>query len=301
MNGLHLVTALLASWFSQAQIETPDKQVRDLLPKGEMNADVMVVELSARYKELSGKLKQAIARNHEWYTEYLKSSGAVRPLPYHPNLGLTKEEYDEMESLASGGGLRKTQTVKLTINIQPDGSIGFSPEPALAALADVRIDASWNAVQTPYGKTTLLSAVHTPSGGLFSWDGVEWSGGRVDRATLKGLVVKVFLGKVRESGKTFLGYTVTDNSQPGKPLVINWMLMLSPVSKGSTAAPEEPLSDDELDRKFIQARLTTAIELSRKGALANAIEVLEDVIKTYPRHVLTKDAVKLLETLRNLK
>jgi len=62
--------------------------------------------------------------------------------------------------------------------------------------------------------------------------------------------------------------------------------------------PLETLSDDELERKFIQARINVAVALKEKGKKSQAIETLEDVIKTYPKHVETKVAKKLLEELR---
>ena len=69
-----------------------------------------------------------------------------------------------------------------------------------------------------------------------------------------------------------------------------------------TAVPlppvKEQLSDDEIDRKFIQARMAVAAGLAKRGMKDKAIDVLEDVIQTYPKHVLTKDARAMLEQIR---
>src|SRR5262249_38482870 len=61
---------------------------------------------------------------------------------------------------------------------------------------------------------------------------------------------------------------------------------------------QEPLSDDEVDRKFIQARITVARDLVERNMPQKAIEVLEDVVQSFPKHVETKEAVKLLEKLK---
>jgi hypothetical protein len=66
----------------------------------------------------------------------------------------------------------------------------------------------------------------------------------------------------------------------------------------SKDAPKEPLSDDEIDRKFIQARMTVAIDLNKRGMKAKAVDVLEDVLQSYPKHVLTKDVRALLEQIK---
>ena len=63
-------------------------------------------------------------------------------------------------------------------------------------------------------------------------------------------------------------------------------------------APREKLSDDEIDRKFIQARIAVALDLAKRNLNAKAIDVLEDVVKTFPKHVGTLEAKKLLEELR---
>jgi len=63
-------------------------------------------------------------------------------------------------------------------------------------------------------------------------------------------------------------------------------------------AVKETLSDDEIDRKFIQARMNVALDLQKRGMTAKAVDVLEDVLQTYPKHVLTKDVKELLEKLK---
>lgn len=61
---------------------------------------------------------------------------------------------------------------------------------------------------------------------------------------------------------------------------------------------EEPLSDDDVDRKFIQARISIALDASKRGKKAKAIEILEDVLQSYPKHVLTRDVKDLLDSLK---
>jgi len=71
-----------------------------------------------------------------------------------------------------------------------------------------------------------------------------------------------------------------------------------PKSATQTAGPKEVLSDDEVDRKFIQARLNLALDYQKQGKKEKAIDVLEDVLQSFPRHVLTRDARTLLEKLK---
>ena len=62
--------------------------------------------------------------------------------------------------------------------------------------------------------------------------------------------------------------------------------------------PGDKLSDDEIERKFIKARIAASMELYKRGKKDKAIEALEDIIKSYPKHVETVTARKLLEEFR---
>ena len=50
------------------------------------------------------------------------------------------------------------------------------------------------------------------------------------------------------------------------------------------------MSDQELDIRFIRVRIEVAKEHARNGSREKAIEILEDVIKTYPSHPETEAA-----------
>lgn len=63
-------------------------------------------------------------------------------------------------------------------------------------------------------------------------------------------------------------------------------------------AKVEKLSDDEVDRKFIRARFSYGMELAKMGKKAKALEVLEDVVVTFPKHVETLAVKKYIEELK---
>jgi hypothetical protein len=60
----------------------------------------------------------------------------------------------------------------------------------------------------------------------------------------------------------------------------------------------EELSDDEVDRQFIQAQLFVAREWLGKGNKTKAVAILEDILKSYPKHAASVEARKLLEGAR---
>src|SRR6476646_1910045 len=67
-----------------------------LLPKGNHIVDIMDgVKQTPRQTALMKKFQDAIAKNYDWFTDYVKDIPAGELLPYHENLGMTKEEYKE--------------------------------------------------------------------------------------------------------------------------------------------------------------------------------------------------------------
>lgn len=69
-------------------------------------------------------------------------------------------------------------------------------------------------------------------------------------------------------------------------------------SAGSPPAAKEPevkWSDDEIERNFIKARALVAMETLRRGRREKAIEILEDLLQNYPRHLEIQTVEKLLE------
>lgn len=62
--------------------------------------------------------------------------------------------------------------------------------------------------------------------------------------------------------------------------------------------PQETLSDDQIERKFIWARVAVAQDTLKRGSKDKAIEILEDVLKSYPKHKDTEDVKKVLEDMR---
>jgi thiol-disulfide isomerase/thioredoxin len=65
-----------------------------------------------------------------------------------------------------------------------------------------------------------------------------------------------------------------------------------------TPPPQEKLSDDVVERQFIWARVAVAQETLKRGSKPKAIEILEDVLKSYPKHKDTEEVRQILEDMR---
>jgi hypothetical protein len=70
---------------------------------------------------------------------------------------------------------------------------------------------------------------------------------------------------------------------------------LPPVAR---PAAGEKLSDDIIERKFIWARVAVAQDMVKRDQKGKAIDVLEDILKSYPKHKDSEDVRKILEDIR---
>jgi len=62
--------------------------------------------------------------------------------------------------------------------------------------------------------------------------------------------------------------------------------------------PPPPIPDSELDTLFFKAKLQVAESHLKSGKKDKAVEVLEDAIKTYPKHSLVAEAQRILAAAR---
>ena len=80
-----------------------------------------------------------------------------------------------------------------------------------------------------------------------------------------------------------------DEDQPAAP------------AKVAPAPPEAPRTEAEQDILFIRARLEVANEHLRNGGRQKAIDVLEDLARSFPKHPLLPEIQRLLDEARNKK
>ena len=97
--------------------------VAALIPDTTVTVDILTPGYSKRMQELSQRLLMAARANPAWFESYTQSHR--QPLPWHPNLGLRRTEYEEYlaGSKASGYVVRQRANVSSagTSDAQPGG------------------------------------------------------------------------------------------------------------------------------------------------------------------------------------
>jgi len=187
-----------------------------LLPSGIVKADIMDGVLqSPRQVELTKKFKSAIRENYDWFLEYRKTIPKGEPMPYHSNLGLTKDEYTELAGFMDNIEVVSTGNENIVIEATTD-CIRFKSHNRLAMFDSLTIDlknniATFRQYRMPFADTVDIT---TEKNGLKSeWRGYIWnfeSSGSIgvgdfkDVSTLNLVQYKLTVGRLEKNGRTYI-------------------------------------------------------------------------------------------------
>jgi hypothetical protein len=184
--------------------------VRKVLPVGRVTVDAMEPDFSPRQVELSQRLAEAARKDPAWFREHLtKRAAPGEPLPYDPRLGLSKEEYDELNKLnARRPTLRKAGQATLAITRRGEDVYVLDGGRTLPELTGIEVDLKRDVVRTPRGvaaerfETKANPSQPSPPG---PWSGVGWKLAVKGDANFVGAkIVQLTVGKAEESNRGVL-------------------------------------------------------------------------------------------------
>lgn len=193
-----------------AQAESPIS-VKELLPAGEIHADILAPGFDEETQKLTVKFQEGIQKNREWFTQYMANLPADQPLGYHPNFGLTREEFEKVKHAVGNLSLVKAGTGTFYVEAEGD-TILLKAEGALSGLNGLRIDLSANVLETPYGECRLYKPFVAPSPSALMPSGHEWGcDNGISEDQLKD--IKFIVGKSSKPGKNLLWFKAREFSQ----------------------------------------------------------------------------------------
>lgn len=202
-----LVLALAGLLIPTGQAQSADA-IRDLIPRGVVQVDIMEVGAWPRQIELAARLQASVAAHPEWWVEYVAKAPPGQPLPYHPRLGLTEAEYQEFLELSSSMQMVKVADGTLNFVWDSPTHIRLIGEGSLADLTGITIDLAADRVETPFAilreRTEINNTdVDSPTG---PWRGIQWKFEHLTPDLSSGAVVKLALGRRDEDGRGILYY-----------------------------------------------------------------------------------------------
>lgn len=193
-----------------------ENDLKILLPNGKVPADIMDgIFQPPRQLELAKKLQSSIKKNHEWFIDYMKTIPKGNQMPYHVNLGLTKEEYHELEGFIENIETVSTGVEDISIQLTDD-IIHFKSQNKLSALNALTIDIKRNIVSFGQFKMPFTDTINvtTEKNGLKSkWTGYRWTleepknldfSQVKDVSSLKIKQYKLTIGRLAKTGKTYM-------------------------------------------------------------------------------------------------
>ncbi|MBI4243302.1 MAG: hypothetical protein HY606_04355 [Planctomycetes bacterium] len=169
---------------AEADIRMLNEEVKHLLPIDGGVVDVMTLGTSARCQELVLRLQQGVGRHPDWWLTYMKDVEPGRPLTYHPNFGLSEDEYKEfLGCTKTGMELIKKGEVEVFVKHEGAERYVLNAGNQLPELSGVVVDLNEQVVETPFGVCKQVSRVEASAGQTVTgpWSGYQWKfekGGR---------------------------------------------------------------------------------------------------------------------------
>ena len=117
---------------------------------------VMVLQTNPELIPIAKKLSRAVARHRKWFTAFVAKLQPGQIMPYHPNLGISKQEYDKFVKEGRRMQLKKVDSLTMKFQtIEPGKYVIKTNKPTpVDGLIITQHD-----VTTPYGIASKISII----------------------------------------------------------------------------------------------------------------------------------------------
>lgn len=182
-----------------------------IVPVGRIDVDVMDIVVPERAKELSERFRASIAEHGTWLRDYMNERGQVgQPLPYHPNMGLRKPEYEEFLQLSGKREFRRSASVQLDVTRTSHKTIRLDGGAALPALTGIEIDFASMRIETPLGTCgdyrMVGPAEYIQMLNLGNYECCQWICQMRDEDTNRSEFTSLMVGRLIPSARGFIYY-----------------------------------------------------------------------------------------------
>lgn len=169
------VSVLLVSAKASAEDEVPEilaaHFVKDQTVSGEVGA-IMPPEEINKY---IAKVKAASKANPEWYAAYAKEAKPGIPLPWHENLGLTKEDYEDYLALWDQRKFKAMQQVVIRLEEPKPGEWMIRVSGVGMTISLLRYNPKTGNFKSPNGELKRIEDIDADERSILgAWTGKEW-------------------------------------------------------------------------------------------------------------------------------
>lgn len=182
-----------------------------LLPAERVQADMYTLTAGERAQALMAKFKGSLAEHQQWWIEYVQAHASEPPpVPYHPNMGLTEAEYEEMLTLVEKTEMRKTGEASLLFLNRQNGRVEIFSRELSSHIGVLTVDFQNGTVDTPYGQLQRRENIDNqdPNSPTGAWSGPSWKLEEIVDDGPFGTIVQLALGRRSIDGRGVLYYKV---------------------------------------------------------------------------------------------
>lgn len=135
------------------------------LMNAEVTADIMTIEMDRdtrkKVEVITKKMSDHVKNDKEWYVDYISGHIDKQVKPYHPNFGITEEEYNFFRNAVENSSLSNTSYGKLQFKQKSNHEIEIVSSKNLELFQNIVIDTEKNIVKTPFGECQYVGEEKT--------------------------------------------------------------------------------------------------------------------------------------------
>ena len=174
-TGLFLSCAALSVSAVNAESKTPELLAPYLTVNKAVKGDVGTVVPPKEISKYITKVQAAAKANPEWHKEFAKEATPGIPLPWHENLGLTKEEYDEYIKLWDQRQFKAVQEVVIRLEEPKPGEWMVRVSGVGMRVSLLRYNPEADVFKSPNGELARIEDINAEDRSILgAWKGQEW-------------------------------------------------------------------------------------------------------------------------------
>jgi hypothetical protein len=213
IRGLILLLALITRASARAD------ELTDFFQQTQFTGHFMKENPSPHLLEISAKMLKAAQQNKEWLVNYLKSrSEPGKPLPYHPNLGVTEAEYREFLEQAPKAPLKEVARFEIKIVKGAGGEMKLDTQGKVPLFEQCSFYPGEEKIVIPEGTLEKPDTSGKPDGGgiIGPWRGLTFRLYDGERSVTgePHTSIMICIGNRISDGTAFIYYTA--NAAPGR-------------------------------------------------------------------------------------
>jgi hypothetical protein len=183
-----------------------------------VRASIGIVVPPPEIEKYIAKVEASARKNKEWFAEYSKASKPGAPLPFHENLGLTKEEYEDYLALWAKRDFKSTEEVMLVLRETFGKTWSLTATGEAGIISTLRYDPENDVLRSPNGELKRLEDIKAEDTSILgAWSGYEW---RFEEETGLGKIRENFaIGRFDDKEFGLVVYRVQEISSEGSRLL----------------------------------------------------------------------------------